>query len=376
MRESDNSTGCGSEVISCFAVVGLCHQSSMADQGAVLQEIVASVVPGDSADAITKRKFLLDQCEGLTLQVVGKLQKSFWSAGAGRVECPEPPAPNEDGAAKATREERWRSILTSTGMAFTEECGSYVTTTTERARKAFSKMPEVDLSSLVQRVTERTGYELPRALIPSAKAVAAVKDGRFVELAEFRTSFVERSEGTEVMTSIEGEVIQVMKPRKKAEDLFVPSSEIAGCLVRWATAVWLAHPDGNFLLLFAYVMKVLSFGAQGWGRAVFYDRYHRQSVPGRLAVRKDASVYDMYTDAVVNDSFSEAKLKFASEAPYQAPKPGAEFGQGKGARSQKGSNGGKAPAKPGKGNKGGKGGPYSHPKPEDKKLEKEESKRQ
>ncbi|KAF4727303.1 hypothetical protein FOZ63_012957 [Perkinsus olseni] len=84
----------------------------------------------------------------------------------------------------------------------------------------------------------------------------------------------------------------------------------------------------------------------------------------------------MYTDAVVNDSFSEAKLKFASEAPYQAPKPGAEFGQGKGARSQKGSNGGKAPAKPGKGNKGGKGGPYSHPKPEDKKLEKEESKRQ
>ncbi|KAF4735659.1 hypothetical protein FOZ62_007132 [Perkinsus olseni] len=129
----------------------------MADQGAVLQEIVASVVPGDSADAITKRKFLLDQCEGLTLQVVGKLQKSFWSAGAGRVECPEPPAPNEDGAAKATREERWRSILTSTGMAFTEECGSYVTTTTERARKAFSKMPEVDLSSLVQRVTERTG---------------------------------------------------------------------------------------------------------------------------------------------------------------------------------------------------------------------------
>ncbi|KAF4647907.1 hypothetical protein FOZ61_003487 [Perkinsus olseni] len=192
-------------------------------------------------------------------------------------------------------------------MAFTEECGSYVVTTTERARKAFSKMPEVDLSSLVQRVTERTG-----------------------------TSFVERSEGTEVMTSVEGEVIQVMKPRKKAEDLFVPSSEIAGCLVRWATAVWLAHPD----------------------------------------VRKDASIYDMYTDAVVNDSFSEAKLKFASESPYQAPKPGAEFGQGKGARSQKGSNGGKAPAKPGKGNKGGKGGPYSHPKPEDKKLEKEESKRQ
>ncbi|KAF4660994.1 hypothetical protein FOL46_005898 [Perkinsus olseni] len=319
----------------------------MADQGAILQEIVASVVPGDSADAITKRKFLLDQCEGLTLQVVGKLQKSFWSAGAGRVECPEAPAPNEDGAAKAAREERWRSILTSTGMAFTEECGSYVTTTTERARKAFSKIPEVDLSSLVQRVSERTG-----------------------------TSFVERSEGTEVMTSIEGEVIQVMKPRKKAEDLFVPSSEIAGCLVRWATAVWLAHPDGNFLLLFAYVMKVVSFGTQGWGRAVFYDRYHRQSVPGRLAVRKDASIYDMYTDAVVNDSFSEAKLKFASESPYQAPKPGAEFGQGKGARSQKGSNGGKAPAKPGKGNKGGKGGPYSHPKPEDKKLEKEESKRQ
>ncbi|EER06398.1 hypothetical protein Pmar_PMAR006192 [Perkinsus marinus ATCC 50983] len=347
----------------------------MADQEVVLQEIVADVAPGTNPVAVAKREFLLNQSRGLTLQVVGKLQESFWEAAAAEVECIEIPPPDEEAAAKAARTTRWRRVLTSTGAAFSEECNRYVISASERARKTLTKTPEVDLPSLVQKATERTGLEIPQILIPTAKSVAAVKDGKFVELAEFRNSFVEKSEGTEVMTSIHGEVIQVLKPRKRAEDLFVPSSEIAGCLFRWATAVWLAYPEGNYLLLFAYVMRVLNFGAQGWGRAMFYDRYHRQSVPRRLAIKKGASIYDMYSDAVVTDSFGEAKLKYTGESNSQPLKPGNSSGQGKGARTSKGGNGGKVLNRSGKGSRAGKGGPYTYPKSTDSKPTKDEANR-
>ncbi|KAF4678689.1 hypothetical protein FOZ60_016254 [Perkinsus olseni] len=248
------------------------------------------------------RAFVLNETKGLSLQVVAKLRDSFWD-GAAKVSIP--------GDAGDDVVARKRQLLSSVGMAVTSETGSYVDVAAERAKKdATAKQIEADLKKLVATASARLGHEIPFALLPSAKVVAAVRNGKFTELAEYRTFSANEASGTEFCTSVDGNPVEVIVPKKDSEHLFVPGAEVPGCLLRWSIATWLAFPEGNLLVLISYCMRVLSLASKGWGRVIFFDRFHRKAVPNKMASAQSEDIYRWFSADEVSSSFAEAAIEF------------------------------------------------------------------
>ncbi|KAF4647931.1 hypothetical protein FOL47_003950, partial [Perkinsus chesapeaki] len=266
---------------------------------------------------------------------------SFWDAAA------KVAVPGDDGDAAVARK---RQVLCSSGMAASGESGAYVELAAERAkREASAKQVEADLKKLVASATEKFGHEIPSALLPSAKVVASVRGGKFTELAEYRTFAGNEVAGTEFCTSVDGSPVEVLVSKKDSEHLFVPGAEVPGCLLRWSIATWLAFPEGNLLTLILYCTRVLSLASKGWGRVIFYDRYHRKSVPNKMASCQSEDIYKWFSADEVSSSFAEAAIEFQTResAPNKnPPKPsGSSADAGKSSR--------------GKGNGSRRSGPYN-----------------
>ncbi|KAF4651328.1 hypothetical protein FOL46_000381, partial [Perkinsus olseni] len=202
---------------------------------AILQRVVASVAPGDEEWDVQARAFVLNETKGLSLQVVAKLRDSFWD-GAAKVSIP--------GDAGDDIVARKRQLLSSVGMAVTSETGSYVDVAAERAKKdATAKQIEADLKKLVATASARRGHEIPFALLPSAKVVAAVRNGKFTELAEYRTFSANEASRT-------------------------PNT----CLY-----------------------QAPSLASKGWGRVIFFDRFHRKAVPNKMASTQSEDIYRWFS---------------------------------------------------------------------------------
>ncbi|KAF4681227.1 hypothetical protein FOZ60_012434 [Perkinsus olseni] len=271
---------------------------------AVVQVILGAVVPGDDDTSVQYRHCISNETEGMSLQTISKLPRAFWSAAADKA-LPVP----EGGSADVTRK---RQVLTSAGEATSAEILSYVETAAERTKREIqvAKLPEVDVTALVSKLSSEKQMKFTPNLIPPAAVIAKCRANKFVELAECRFTGAEYScTQSEMVTSVTGAPVEVLK-RTATSKAFLQAGEITACLIRSMMAYWLAAPvSGNFLVLFNNVLRVTEMGNHSWGKALRLDHRHRENIITKMAADGTLTIYDMFEDDMVTASFSKAILE-------------------------------------------------------------------
>ncbi|KAF4682825.1 hypothetical protein FOZ60_010056 [Perkinsus olseni] len=195
-----------------------------------------------------------------------------------------------------------------------------------------AKLPEVDVTALVSKLSSEKQMKFTPNLIPLVAVIAKCRANKFVELAECRFTGAEYScTQSEMVTSVAGAPVEVLK-RTATSKAFLQAGEITACLIRLMMAYWLAAPvSGNFLVLFNNVLRVTEMGNHSWGKALRLDHRHRENIITKMAADGTLTIYDMFEDDMVTASFSKAIL----ERDAGDGKDRRRDNPGKGSRSRK-----------------------------------------